>query len=143
MNRRNQRHGQRGASIVEFVIIFPILILIFYLLVELGVAHINQTVLTHAARAAAREAGRTTDATKSLQRQQAVAEGVLQSLILWYDSASTRQCGVGAVTCNFAVAPPGGTVAIGYGFQYRLLNALGMGLSGGLQARATFPNLTE
>lgn len=51
----NRRSGQRGGEIVEFAITFPLILLIFFGIVEISVGFFDQAVLTNASRAAARE----------------------------------------------------------------------------------------
>lgn len=79
---------QKGSAIIEIVMIIPFMILVFFMLIELGVAHINQSVLTNAARSAAREAAR--GKTELLQEQ--AANFALESLISWFDSSNIRKC---------------------------------------------------
>ena len=50
------RRHQRGAETIESALLLPIILLIFFAVVELSVAFFDQAILTGAARAGAREA---------------------------------------------------------------------------------------
>lgn len=54
--RRISVRRQQGAEVVEFAITLPVILLIFLLIVEFGVAFCDWAVVTNASRAAAREA---------------------------------------------------------------------------------------
>jgi len=47
-------HAQRGAAAVEFALVLPILLLVFFGIVELSLAMYNKTILTNASREGAR-----------------------------------------------------------------------------------------
>jgi hypothetical protein len=80
MIRRNL-HRQRGAEIVEFILVLPFILIVFFAVVELGVGFANQAVLANAARAAAREAIRARDDSAELET--AVRDVVERSMIAW------------------------------------------------------------
>lgn len=52
--RRTDRPGQRGAAAVEFAIIFPLLVLLLFAMIEFGLYLFNQQVITNACREGAR-----------------------------------------------------------------------------------------
>jgi hypothetical protein len=84
---------QHGADIVEFALTLPMMLLLFVIFVEFGVAFADKAVITDASRAAAREVIRGgTDA----QAYTAAGE-VLQSVILW--------TGTGPYTCDATKCP--------------------------------------
>lgn len=54
MERTRQLADQRGASIVEFIIVLPFLLLVFFAIVELSRAWLTFNIVTSAAREGAR-----------------------------------------------------------------------------------------
>jgi Flp pilus assembly protein TadG len=76
--RNSLRIGNRegGAAMVEFAIVFPLLVLLVFGIIEFGRAYNAQITLTHAAREAAREYAISQDQSAG----QATAEATASSL---------------------------------------------------------------
>jgi hypothetical protein len=56
MRFANRRSRQWGGEVVEFAISLPVILLLFFGIVEMAVGFFDQAILTNASRAAAREA---------------------------------------------------------------------------------------
>jgi Flp pilus assembly protein TadG len=56
MRLKGRRSRQWGGEIVEFAILLPFILLLFFGVVEMAVGFFDQAILTNASRAAAREA---------------------------------------------------------------------------------------
>ena len=73
MRRVRDRRGEKGQTLVEFVLVAPVLLLILFGIVQFGVAFKNSMVVTDAVRAGARKAAVSSTATNpSATAQQAV-----------------------------------------------------------------------
>lgn len=133
---------QRGAELIEFVFVLPVILGVFFLILDLGVLTINQSVVAAASREAAREviqartnshAGRFADAKEGVMR-------VASSLIEMSgrdnleDEASIADCGAaipdgGLRVCVTLEDPPPGdddsrqfvTVTVAYDYRFLLL----------------------
>ena len=55
MHTRPPRHGEKGASLIEFAVTLPVLLLLVIGMMRFGMAYNNQIILTDAARAGARQ----------------------------------------------------------------------------------------
>jgi Flp pilus assembly protein TadG len=69
---------QSGAELVEFFFVFPSILVVLFLIIELGVGFANQAVLTQASRAGAREAIRCIGDPTAQSCQDRVEEAVRQ-----------------------------------------------------------------
>ena len=112
--------AQRGAELVEFILTLPLILAVAFIMIEFAVALTDQTVLTSASRAAAREAIQGGDAG-------AAAAAVFPSMISWSDVSSTAPTVLPPVrdpACG-AAPDPGCevTVTITYDFDFLLLPA--------------------
>lgn len=104
MNRR--RWGdQRGAVAVEFALVFPLLILVLFGVIEYGAVYNAQLQVTGAAREAAREMAVTGNAGSA--RSAALAATALAPALTSGDIAFSRTCAPGAdVTVTITYAKP-------------------------------------
>lgn len=81
----------RGAAMVEFAIILPVLVLLVFGIMEFGRAYNNQNALTHAAREGIREYAITQDASLG----EAAAKNAASTLDPNLMSVSTSACTAG------------------------------------------------
>jgi Flp pilus assembly protein TadG len=84
-----QRSTQLGSEIIEFLIVLPFMLAVFFLLLELGIGFVNQAVLSNASRAAVLELvrGRSdSDATAAAERVMANALANYKPMIAWATS---------------------------------------------------------
>ena len=99
MNRTELHHQQRGTSTLEFIVVLPILLLVFFAIMELSRAYLTVHITTTAAREGARlasvtppDAGGNFDTAPALGRINAV----LTSANITPDAGGIN------VTCNAA-----------------------------------------
>jgi len=105
--RPNSRvKGERGAAMVEFAIILPLLIIVVFGIIEFGRAYNTKITLTHAAREGVREYALTQNSTDG----QNAAEGAATGLDLVQLSYANTGCVVGNPT----------TVTLTYPFQLNI-----------------------
>ncbi len=112
-----RRHGSRGQALVEFALVFPIFMLLFFGLVDLG----RYVFVTNSANQAAREAAR--------------ANSVMGWTSACPTDATREDCirRVVGIQLQGAAAPPEGDDAEGLPYWTReCLNASGMVRAGGL-----------
>lgn len=76
INRSSRRH-QDGAEIVEFLITLPVVLIVVGIVFDFGVAISDQSILTHATRASAREVIRGASDAEAQQ----TADQITQSLM--------------------------------------------------------------
>lgn len=96
MRRRRVRRSEEGQTLVEFVLVAPVLLLILFGIVQFGVAFKNSMVVTDAVRAGARKAAVSSTATNpTATAQQAVigAAGDLDASKLHVVVTSTWRAG--------------------------------------------------
>lgn len=96
MRRRRVRRSEEGQTLVEFVLVAPVLLLILFGIVQFGVAFKNSMVVTDAVRAGARKAAVSATATNpTATAQQAVigAAGDLDASKLHVVVTSTWRAG--------------------------------------------------
>jgi Flp pilus assembly protein TadG len=77
--RLQSLHKQRGVEIIEFALIVPMMLLLFFIFAEFGIAFSNKAVITDASRAAAREAIMGGNDTAVWD----AADAALGSIIMW------------------------------------------------------------
>lgn len=104
MKRRNPH--DRGAALVEFAIITPLLLLLVFGIIEFGRAYNAQNTLTHAAREGARKYAITQDTTEG----ETAAKNAATSL----DSSQIT------VTLSSCVPGDPATVTLEYPFELRI-----------------------
>jgi Flp pilus assembly protein TadG len=125
---------QRGAEIVEFLLVVPFMLIILFLLIELGLGFVNHVTLANASRAAVREAIMCDDPTDQANSDcedaaKAAADAATQSMILLRDSTNVPEMDFPfQYGCTFATGdiPPAGcpiTATMRYDFQFFLLPA--------------------
>ena len=125
--------GQRGAEIVEFLLVVPFILIVFFLLVELGLGFVNQLALVNASRSAARVAIRCDDPTTQTceDAAEAAADSAVRSVISLRNKDNVPQMNqpfdldTSDPRCT-ATPPEGGcpiTVTMTYPFQFFLLRA--------------------
>jgi Flp pilus assembly protein TadG len=130
---------QRGAEIVEFLIVLPFILIVLLLIIELGIGFANQAILANAARVGAREAANcngnpTVDPCLTSARQ--AAARAARSIISLKNSANqpdplTLQLDNSVASCT-ASPPEGGcpiTATLTYDFEFFLLPAFLSGLT--------------
>ena len=106
---------QRGASAIEFAIVFPVLILILFGIIEFGVAFFTQEVLTNASREGAR-AG-------IIQATPKPTESEIETVVMNY----AQTAGITVTAGDIAVAGAGGvfpnplTVTVTYLYAFQVL----------------------
>jgi hypothetical protein len=79
---------QRGAEVVEFALTLPVILVLFFIFVEFGIALSDQAVIANASRAAAREAIKGADDTTVYN----AADAVLTSLSNWTGDDGCHAC---------------------------------------------------
>ena len=57
MGLRSRNKGQDGAAMLEMIIVLPVLLLVLFGILEMGLAFARYQVVSNAAREGAREAG--------------------------------------------------------------------------------------
>jgi Flp pilus assembly protein TadG len=116
---RHPLRSQRGAEIVEFAITLPVILIVFFIFVDFGIAFSDQAVIANASRAAAREAIRGSDNAAAY----AAANAVLTSLSSWTGGGS-HTCDADKCTVVRAGTGPGDdvTVTITFPFHFLLLS---------------------
>ena len=88
MNRTELHHHQRGTSTLEFIVVLPILLLVFFAIMELSRAYLTVHITTTAAREGARAASVTPpDAGGNFDKAPALAriDGILTAANITYD----------------------------------------------------------
>jgi Flp pilus assembly protein TadG len=152
MVRLSSLRRQQGGEIVEFLVILPFVLIVFFMILDLGIGFVNQGILVNASRAAAREAIRCSDITadECQDAWEAAADEVAQSLIAWSDDANpsaqvTLQVDDDDARCNSpAQAGCPLIVDVTYSYDYLLVSAFIPGLaSNNLVARTTMPKLID
>ena len=99
---RFQRLRQdRGASMVEFALILPVLVLLIFGLVEFGRGYNAQITLTHAAREGVRTLAVTKDSGEAVQATKDAATSLDPAQV----SVSTTACNPGSPTSVNAAYP--------------------------------------
>lgn len=99
-----RQHNERGAAMVEFAIILPVLLLLVFGIIEFGRAHNTQLTLTHAAREGVR--------TYAITQDQAQGETTAQLAATTLDPA---QMTISMTPC---VIDQPTTMTIEYPFQF-------------------------
>ena len=107
MNRTELHHHQRGTSTLEFIVVLPILLLVFFAIMELSRAYLTVHITTTAAREGARVASVTPpDAGGNFDTALALAR--INNIL---DEANiTPDAGGINVTCNAAPCVTGNQV---------------------------------
>jgi Flp pilus assembly protein TadG len=104
------RHGwrdQRGAVAVEFALVFPLLILVLFGVIEYGAIYNAQLVVTGAAREAARELTVTGDAGAARTAALSASPGLVPALAAGDVAFSSSSCSPGAdVTVTISYEKP-------------------------------------
>lgn len=96
MRRVRDRRGEKGQTLVEFVLVAPVLLLILFGIVQFGVAFKNSVVVTDAVRAGARKAAVSSTAsnpTATVQQAVVAAAGDLDTSKLQVVVTSTWRAG--------------------------------------------------
>ena len=110
INRSTSRR-QSGAEIVEFLVTLPVILIVVGIVIDFGVAISDQSILTHATRASAREVIR---GASDAEAQQA-ADQITQSLL-------SHPAGdpLPVITVNRAGPNPGDPATIAINHNYGL-----------------------
>jgi hypothetical protein len=77
--------AERGAAMVEFAIVLPLLLMLVFGIIEFGRAYNNQVTLTHAAREGVRELTISGDADAAKDVAIAAASSSLRTELLTFD----------------------------------------------------------
>jgi Flp pilus assembly protein TadG len=106
MTRRRWR-DERGAAAVEFALVFPLLILVLFGVVEYGAVYNAQLQITGAAREAARELAVTGDAGAARSAALDAAPALVPALAPNDIAFSSATCSPGAdITVTISYAKP-------------------------------------
>ncbi len=77
--------SERGAAMVEFAIVLPLLLMLVFGIIEFGRAYNNQVTLTHAAREGVRELTISGDPDAAMAAATAAASSSLKAELLTFD----------------------------------------------------------
>lgn len=106
MTRRRWK-DQRGAVAVEFALVFPLLMLVLFGVIEYGAVYNAQLVVTGAAREAAREMAVTGNAGAARTAALTAAPGLVPALTVGDVAVSANSCTPGTdVTVTVSYAKP-------------------------------------
>ena len=106
MTRRRWK-DQRGAVAVEFALVFPLLILVLFGVIEYGAVYNAQLLVTGAAREAAREMAVTGNAGSASAAALTAAPGLVPALTSGDIDFSSGSCSPGSdVTVTISYAKP-------------------------------------
>ncbi|CAJ0808969.1 TadE/TadG family type IV pilus assembly protein [Ralstonia flaminis] len=111
----------RGAAGVEFALVFPILLLVVFGIVEFGAAWYDKAVITNASREAARAGVVFGNPVPTSTKIQSVATNYCQNKLVTFGAAAN--CTVGSVTACTATGNPL-TVTVSYTFTGLVLGKL-------------------
>jgi Flp pilus assembly protein TadG len=136
---RRRRRDQRGQSLVEFAVTFPVFVLLFAGMVDLGLALFSNVTVISAAREGARlgvvQPG---DTTAIEDRVRAMSTGLDLSK-LTVTSTCLRPSGSGFVSCSSPQWVSGDTVRVQVDYAYTMVWPLTFGtqldLSSAVQMR--------
>ena len=104
---RRRGGNERGAVAVEFALVFPLLILVLFGVIEYGAIYNAQLLVTGAAREAAREMAVTGSAGSATSAALAAAPGLVPELTSGDIDFSTGSCAPGTdVTVTISYAKP-------------------------------------
>ena len=104
---RRRRGNERGAVAVEFALVFPLLILVLFGVIEYGAVYNAQLLVTGAAREAAREMAVTGNAGSATSAALAASPGLVPELTSGDIDFSTGSCAPGTdVTVTISYAKP-------------------------------------
>jgi hypothetical protein len=111
-----QSKKQHGAELVEFMIILPVILVVAFMLFELGGGFVNKAVLANASRAAAREVIRGATPDEASQVAKAAWESRLSAFsddpsvppeVIVCPPSSDPKCTIDTTVCPSAPYPPG------------------------------------
>ncbi|QBQ98307.1 TadE/TadG family type IV pilus assembly protein [Paraburkholderia pallida] len=154
--RRARRRDQRGAAVVEFALILPLLLLIFFAIVEFGFILYDKTAITSASRAAVRQAvafGENSTGTPvylTASTVQGIAQNGLSTMLINFASGTTTpgvtitNSSSGTVTGSTQACSTGAsvTVAVSYTFTGLALGGLFNPLPAALKNALTLTSST-
>ena len=104
---RRRGGNERGAVAVEFALVFPLLILVLFGVIEYGAVYNAQLLVTGAAREAAREMAVTGNAGSATSAALAASPGLVPELTSGDIDFSTGSCTPGTdVTVTISYAKP-------------------------------------
>lgn len=125
MGKRLSLRGEDGQTVVEFAVIVPILLLVVFAVIQLGIAFNNNVTLTDAVRAGARVAAvsrQMSDPTGAAVTRVRTAAANLDTTKLSVSVSSTWQ--------------PGGDVTVTATYPYKI-NLLGLVVKSGRLSSST------
>jgi Flp pilus assembly protein TadG len=107
MMRARPMKRQRGADIVEFIITLPIMMIVFFVILGLGVVVCDWAIVASASRAATREAIRTPSSPSPSSNAPVwdAADAVLRSLITWTGTSPYICDRLNTATSNCLISP--------------------------------------
>ncbi|AQW30472.1 TadE/TadG family type IV pilus assembly protein [Ralstonia syzygii subsp. celebesensis] len=120
-HRPARAHKMRGAAGVEFALVFPILLLVVFGIVEFGAAWYDKSVITNASREAARSGVVFSSPVPTSTKIQSVATNYCQNKLVTFGAAAN--CTVSPVTTCSATGNPL-TVTVSYTFTGLVLGKL-------------------
>ena len=144
--RVRQHQGEQGASLVEFALVAPLLLIITFGVIEFGVMLYNQQVITNAARKGARR-GIVQQAPSRIDGEEiadTVSDYADDHVISFLSTAGPPEvttsvtCDVG--TCAGNICNKFGdnlAVTVSYTFHYLVIGNLVPGLGNGINLRST------
>jgi Flp pilus assembly protein TadG len=108
-------HSQRGAQIVEFALALPFLLLILFLIFDLGFMVFNKAVITNASREAARRSAMLTATPWSASAVAAVACSYARTSLISTNSGTRTTTCSGSADPVITISNPNGNVPPNFG----------------------------
>ena len=127
MNRRRSIRDERGQSMVEFVLVLPLLCMLVFGIVQFGILYNNYITITDAARVGARKGA----VSRTAVNPEGIAEAAARS-----SASSLNQTKLDVIVTATAWAP-GGDITVETSYPYDL-KLFGMALvEGDLTSKTT------
>ena len=127
VKKLNQNHGERGAVLVEFAVVIPILLILLMGIVEVGLLFYNQQVLTNASR----EGARAGISHLAVSEVTTIVENYCQDRMIRFDSDTAPTTTVTGIPGSFG---DNVTVNVNYPYTFLVPDLLGFGPNLQLQA---------
>lgn len=135
MGRRTREHGQKGAAMVEFAIVLPLLLVLVFGIIEFGLLLYNQQVITNASREGARYG--------IVSRTPRRTVGEIQGVVNNYTGSHLVTFGTGTPTTSIVPNATAGavfgddlTVTVRYQYDFLVMPNFILALVGGKELQA-------